>query len=224
MCQKPLSGLVLESIFNLLKMENVYELAQKLRGTIVSNKKSLKMAEQILIIAGGLGMKAVYAFTLSHGPFKCLKRTFNPKNTDFQEELEGMVTICFNIAQYFEFWLNSEYQPAVEFTNDDEIESHKLQLSDLLSLEDGLYQNSLLGWEGHDWFWLIEGDSCIYAGGYGGVPEMKVVKFDRKIYFEAFFKALQGSLEHYAYVFQVTPAVPEVGFEKLTIQKSITYE
>ena len=48
-------------------MDNVYELARELQGTITSSdKKSLKTAEQILSIASRLGMEAVYIFTLSH--------------------------------------------------------------------------------------------------------------------------------------------------------------
>ena len=131
-----------------------------------------------------------------------------------------MVTICFNIAEYFGFWLNSEYEPAIKFTNNGR---HQLQLDDLLSLGDGLYKNSLLGNEGHDWFWLIQGEIVMYAGGYGGETNIEVKEFDRKIYLEAFYRAMNGDLVDYGHVFQVRPQISEVGFQWITISKSSTY-
>jgi hypothetical protein len=204
------------------KMEEVYPWSRTLIGKDFSGSvKPLATAEQILVIAGGLGMKAVYAFTLGHEPLRCMKSMFDPKYQDeLEDTLRATVTVCFNIHSYFIFWLNSEYQKGVAFTSQG---NNPLTLSSLTSLPTGLYSCTFDGYESHDFIWLIQGDSLIYAGGYGGSEQMVVVNFDKMTYMNSFYRAMQGSLADYAYIFQVDPVVPSVDFQSLLLRKSITY-
>lgn len=82
---------------------------------------------------------------------------------------------------------------------------------------------SFNGAEAHYWVWIIDGADIWYAGTYGGVCDIIVKKFNKARYLRRFINAIDGSLDDYAYVFQIEPAVSRVGFESVSYMKSKRY-
>jgi hypothetical protein len=113
---------------------------------------------------------------------------------------------------YFRMWLG-----------DENLALKKQELNHLNDLTDGVYYLELMGFESHYWIWIINQDDLWYAGTYGGVRALSVKKFKKEEYYQRFLSAISGSMTDYAYVFQVTPCVKEVGYQSITYMKSNRY-
>ena len=184
--------------------------------------RALSWGIHILKTTHQLGYDALVNYTIGHETLMYQVLPYDMKSDDLNsDDLASMVTICFNVAEYLQWWLGDK--PST-LTRPDlvNVKDNK----DLMSLSDGVYYLDFEGSEGHHFVWLIQGDQLYYGGGYGSVKEFSVVQFDKSTYFDILIKAMKGDLPSYRYVFNLQPpydTILTVGFDCLKIQKSMLY-
>jgi hypothetical protein len=172
------------------------------------------VAAEILEIVSNIGNQGLVAFSLSR---------LDHYESKHRAEFNDIIHICFNGAQYIRMWLNEEETPSNP--TDIKLES----LIDIANfnfnaLTNGVYYLDFNGDEGHHFVWVIINNDLTLASTYGGVKNIGVVTYDKTEYLTSFKQAMLGSMEDYAYVFDAAnPAVNRVGFEDLTIVKSLKY-
>lgn len=164
--------------------------------------------------ASQLGYEGLKAFMLTRELPQILENDFDEEYETYDEFINRLATACWMGSDYFRMWLGDE---------NINLPQHQLLDLNLNNLSDGVYYMEFKGWEHHYWIWIIDGFDIWYAGTYGGYCDIIAKKFNRVEYNNRFINAMNGSLADYSYIFQVTPAVNEVGFEEINYSKSQRY-
>lgn len=186
----------------------MYHKSQQYSESSISNAINLI---QTVSEIGYLGLKS---FMLTREKPEILKNDFDEEYETYDEFIERLSTACWMGSDYFRMWLG-----------DENIDLNPYELLDLNinNLSDGVYYMDFQGSESHYWIWIIDNLDIWYAGTYGGVCNITVKKFNKFQYSARFIKAMKGSLNDYAYVFQVNPAVYDVRFKSISYMKSNRY-
>jgi len=180
----------------------------------IQHKHSISNAIHVIQTVAEIGYQGLKAFTLTREFPNILENDFDEKYETYDEFIERLATACWMGADYFRCWLG-----------DENINLPEKELDDLNinNLSDGVYYMAFLGVESHFWIWIIDGNDIWYAGTYGGVCDIIAKKFNKQQYNKRFINAMNGSLDDYAYIFQVEPAVYGVGFKSISYMKSNRY-
>lgn len=136
--------------------------------------------------------------------------------------LEPAITICFNGANYIKWWLQDDVTKLVEHRYTSE---NINCLSDKLT--DGIYYLDYdCDQEGHSFVLLIQNDVLIYGGTYGGPKTVNIVTHKKSEYINRFINAMDGDLDAYRYVFNISPEdllITEANMVSLSVKKSTRY-
>ncbi len=178
---------------------------------------TLSVAISTLVKVEKLGFDGLRIFGIITEPYENIQSYLEDETMDEIEE--RLSSPCWTGMDYFKMWLQDS---CVDIVPD--MENNKIFDLDQITLTiPGVYYVEFAGNEAHLYIWIIKGDSIWYAATYGGVCSITVKEFNRVEYHKRFIKAMKGSLEDYAYIFQVEPEVREVNFKWIAIVKSPRY-
>lgn len=180
----------------------------------MNNKHDISSAIYVIQTAAELGYSGLQAFALRKEKPHILLNSFSPEDETYEEFIERIATACWMGSDYFRMWLGDENIP---------LKKHHLTNLNLTNLDNGVYYMEFMGNETHYWVWIIDDEYIWYAGTYGGVCNVTVKKFHKLNYNERFIRAMNGSMDDYAYIFQVDPEVYKVNYKSITYMKSESY-
>ncbi len=176
-------------------------------------KYSLSSAILTIKTVASFGYEGLKAFTLTRESPHILENSFEPEEETYEEFIERLATACWTGQDYFIMWLG-----------DENIKLNNQPLLDLNDLSNGVYYMDFQGAESHYWVWIVDENDIWYAGTYGGVCDIVVKKFNKNNYYTKFIKAMNGSIDDYAYVFQLAyPQISSVKYKSLSYMKSNRY-
>ena len=178
-------------------------------------KHPLSSAITAIETAYHCGYDALRTFGLTREKPIILARDFDPEYETYDEFIDRISSACWMGRDYFKMWLGDENKV---------LNTIILKDLNLNNLSNGVYYMNFEGEESHYWVYIIDDNDIWYAGTYGGVCALFVKKFDREKYTKIFIKAMQGSLDAYAYIFQLeNPEINRVNYKYIKYAKSDKY-
>jgi hypothetical protein len=177
-------------------------------------KHPLSSAITAIETAYNCGFDALRTFGLTRERPDILLNSFDPRDETYDEFIDRISDACWMGQEYFKMWLGDENKT---------LDTYRLDDLNLNNLSNGVYYMEFAGSESHYWVYIIDDYDIWYAGTYGGVCALTVKKFNKKQYSNRFIRAMKGSLEDYAYIFQVDPEIYGVNYEYIKYSKSDKY-
>lgn len=181
----------------------------------VKDKWSIDTAIKVVKRVAALGFEALRIYGMVSESEDVIEGSWSKGYETYEDVIDRVSSACWTGMDYFRMWLRDDCAD-LEFIRTKDLNMIKLE-------SEGVYYVEFAGHESHYFVWIIRGDKILYAGTYGGVCSLTVKEFDKREYRKRFINAMNGSMEDYAYVFQVEPEVSSVGFEWISVAKSSRY-
>ncbi len=184
---------------------------------VTSKTWSIDIAIKVVQRVTALGFDGLHIYGMISEPEDLIEESCSKEHETYEDVIDRVSSACWTGMDYFKMWLQDDCLK-LDFKN-----TRITDLNNIRFEKEGVYYVEFAGNESHYFIWIIKGESIWYVGTYGGVCEITVKQFDRKDYRRRFIIAMQGSMEDYAYVFDIDPVVNKVNFDWIAITKSNRY-